>query len=606
MASRRSAVRMDHPIIIAFLIIAVIASMSLAAEVLKPLALAVLLSFALSPVAIALERRRLPRALAVVLTVLLALGALGGIGYVVEQQLTSLAQNLDQYRGNIQRKIRPLRPQHATALTKANAMAEDLNKTLFNKPIDANKEIPAVRVVEQPTFRERLQTAVGPYLEAAGVGFFVLILVLFMLLNRDDLADRVVRLFGLSRISVTTRTMEEVGARVSRYLATFAAVNSTFGLIVGLGLWAIGVPYAVLWGFLAAALRFIPYLGPATAFALPLLFSIAYFEGWTEPLLVAGLFGVLEVAANSFVEPVIYGRTTGVSALGLLVAAMFWTWLWGALGLLLSTPLTVCLAVLGKYVPSLHAFATLLGEEPALAPDARFYQRLLASDTDGADEVIDEVLKKQPRSEVFDRVLIPTLSRAERDYAREEIDDREQAFVWRVIGDILDDLEGTPDLSLEALAPAAAGGGASPPPAARVVGVAANDTADALALRMLGQLLAPAGCPLEIIGEAGSPLALAEAVAEHDPALVVLSHLPPVGLTAARYLVRRLKARLPALTILVGRWGEGGDTDGVAERLTAMGASAVAFSLADARDRVLAAAGVKTEAPQEGALASAK
>jgi predicted PurR-regulated permease PerM len=606
-ASRRNAVRMDHPIIITFLIIAVVASMSLAAEVLKPLALAVLLSFALSPLAGLLERRGLPRALSVVLSVVLVLGALGGVGYVVQRQLTSLALNLDQYKGNIENKLTILKPKHETALSKADEVAKDLNKKLFAEP-GKPESIQDVRVVQQPSFRERLQSAVGPYLEAAGVGSFVLILVLFILLNREDLADRIVRLMGLSRISVTTRTMEEVGQRVSRYLATFAAVNSAMGLVVGLGLWAIGLPYAVLWGFLMATLRFIPYVGPALAFALPMLFSIAYFPGqdWVHPLLVAGLYGALETAANTFVEPVIYGKTTGVSALGLLVAAMFWTWLWGALGLLLSTPLTVCLAVLGKYVPSLHAFATLLGEEPALEADARFYQRLLATDQDGANEVIDEALKKQPRSAVFDQVLIPALSRAERDDARGEIDEREQAFVWRVVGDILDDLEGTPDLSLEALAPAAVEGPAPAPSQARVVGLAANDTADALALRMLALLLAPSGVAIEVVADADTPLALADAVAEHEPALVVLSHLPPVGLTSARYLVRRLKARLPELTILVGRWGEGGDTDGVAERLTAMGASAVAFSVADARDRVLAAVGVKKEEPKEGVLAAAK
>ena len=208
------------------------------------------------------------------------------------------------------------------------------------------------------------------------------------------------------------------------------------------------MPYAVLWGCLAALLRFIPYVGPAVAFVLPLVFSFAHFPGWAQPLEVVALFAVVEAALNSFLEPVIYGKTTGVSALGLLVAAMFWTWLWGTLGLLLSTPLTVCLAVLGKYVPSLRFFATLLGEEAELEPDVRFYQRLVALDRDGAVEVVEAALKQRPRVEVFDEVLVPALSRAERDAARDELEEAEQAFVWQVVGEVLDGLEGVPDSSL--------------------------------------------------------------------------------------------------------------------------------------------------------------
>src|SRR3954465_6993159 len=265
-------------------------------------------------------------------------------------------------------------------------------------------------------------------------------------MGREDLSDRIIGLFGNRQISLTTRTMEEIGRRISRYLATFALVNSGFGLVIGLGLGLIGVPYAVLWGCLAALLRFIPYVGPAAAFLLPLVFSFAHFPGWAQPLEVVALFGVVEVLLNSYLEPVIYGKTTGVSALGLLVAAMFWTWLWGTLGLLLSTPLTVCLAVLGKYVPSLQFFATMLGEEAELEPDVRFYQRLVALDRDGSVALTEEAIKKQPRVEVFDQILVPALVRAERDALRDELQEQEREFVWRVVGEVLENLEGVPDL----------------------------------------------------------------------------------------------------------------------------------------------------------------
>jgi predicted PurR-regulated permease PerM/methylmalonyl-CoA mutase cobalamin-binding subunit len=600
---RRKTSVMNHPVVITFLILAVIAAMSLAAEVLKPLALSVLLAFALTPPASALERRGLPRAAAVALTVILTLAALGGVGFVVGRQLESLANRLPGYQSNIEKKMRVFQPNDKSAIAKAKRVASDVAEKLYTSPLeeeDGDKSVTAVRVVQQPTYRERLQTAVGPYLEYFGVGSFVLILVMFMLMSREDLRDRIVSLFGHSRVSLTTRTMDEIGQRISRYLATFAMVNSAFGLVIGLGLWAIGVPYAVLWGCLAAILRFIPYVGPAVAFVLPLTFSFAHFEGWREPLLVVALFAVVETALNSFLEPVIYGKTTGVSALGLLVAAMFWTWLWGLLGILLSTPLTVCLAVLGKYVPSLGVFATLLGEEAELDPDVRFYQRLVALDRDGAVELVEAEMKSRPRVEVYDTVLVPALSRAERDAAEGFLEDQDLAFVLRVVGEIVDEQEGLAEITLDTVASdsaaTAAGSGngknavvaAYAGPAPLLLGIAGHNTADAVVLKMLAQVLDAAGLTLELVTDALTPLELAGRVAEQSPAVVVLSHLPPAGLTEARYQVRRLRARFGDLAIVVGRWGVGGNTAAAAaERLVEVGASHVSPSLVDARAFIL-------------------
>ncbi len=229
--------------------------------------------------------------------------------------------------------------------------------------------------MSQPSLLAQVRSTVGPYLEFLGVCSFVLILVLFMLMGREQLSDRIIGLFGHHHVSLTTRTMQEIGHRISRYLASFTLVNSGFGLCIGVGLGIIGVPFAALWGCLAAMLRFIPYVGTAVACVLPLSFSFAFFPGWVQLLEIVALFAVVEAALTSFLEPVFYGRTTGITALGLLVAAMFWTWLWGLLGLLLSTPLTVCLAVLGKYVPSMWVFAALLSEDAELEPDVQFYQR---------------------------------------------------------------------------------------------------------------------------------------------------------------------------------------------------------------------------------------
>jgi predicted PurR-regulated permease PerM len=583
---------MDHPAVVTFLILAVIGAMALAAEVLKPLALAVLLSFALAPLAGFFERRRVPRAIAVLLTVALALGSLGGIGYVVVRQLSMLAYQLPSYQERIQKKVIFLKPSNDTVFSRAQKVAGDVVKSL-DTPVVPGPAAMDVRVVEQPTFRERLQAAVGPSLGFLGVGTFVLILVLFILINREDVGDRIVQLFGQRQINLTTRTMGEIGQRISRYLAMITLVNAGYGLIVGLGLWAIGVPYAVLWGCLTAMMRFIPYVGAAVAFLLPLVFSVAHFPGWMQPLEVVALFGAVGVAL-SYLEPVIYGKTTGVSALGLLVAAMFWTWLWGLLGTLLSTPMTLCLAVLGKHVPSLGFFATLLGEEAELDQNIRLYQRLVSLDQDGATAVVEAALNERPRAEVFDQMLVPALSRAGRGVALGELEESDMSFILRVMGEILDDLEGTADLSLKTADrsgdgdPGRANGTFASPPF-EVAGVAASGTADALTLRMLGQILAPSKCTLVNLEGTGTPMQLAERVAEVSPVMVILSHLPPEPLAKARYQVRRLRAGFAALPIVVGRWGEAG-SDAASEGLSGVGPTHVAFSLADARDQILARA----------------
>jgi predicted PurR-regulated permease PerM len=592
-AAQRKTSAMDHPAVITLLIFAIIAFMYLASEVLKPLALAILLSFALVPISRQLERLKIPRVLAVVLTVMIVLGSLGAVGYKVGQQLNSLANNLPKYEANIKGKIQGMKPDQANAITRVTDVVGDVSKSL--QP-NRDADIPTVRVLTEPDFGAQMSKFLGPYVEGLGSAFIILILLLYLMINRENMSDRLIRAFGHGRISLTTRTIEEVGHRISKYLVMFAAVNSTFGLVVGLGLWAIGVKYALLWGFLAGFLRFIPYAGAATAFALPMLFSIATEADWTKPLLIVALYGVLETAANTFLEPMIYGKTTGVSALALLVSAMFWTWLWGGIGLLLSTPLTVCLAVLGKYVPTLGFFATFLREEVDLDPGVRFYQRLLAMDQDGASSVIDSVLQKHSRAEVFDKVLVPTLSMAERDFARGDIDDLEQAFILRVASDVLEDLEGEPEIDLASLASAneaaateadhVRNGTTEPetiaPP--KILALPANDATDIFVLKLLAHLLEPAKIPLTIAEQVEPPLKVVERIEAESPDLILISHLPPDGLTAARYLVRRIRARHPHLPIVVARWDEAKEAESAARQLCSAGASTTLGSLSEARD----------------------
>jgi predicted PurR-regulated permease PerM len=613
-AAHRKASPIEHPIIITFLIFAIIAFMYQAGDVLKPLALAILLSFALVPISRLLERARIPRVPAVVLTVLIVMGTLGMIGYEVGRQLNSLANRLPEFertfRQNFDRTMHGMKPGQAGTIAKVQEVVGNVGKTLSPQK---DTDVQAVRVVSEPDFGAQASKIAGPYIEGLCSAFIILILLLYLMINRENMSDRLIRLFGHGQISLTTRTIEEVGHRISKYLVMFATVNSTFGLVVGLGLWAIGIPYALLWGFLAGFLRFIPYAGAATAFALPLLFSIATMEpadSWARPLLVVALYGVLELAANSVLEPMIYGKTTGVSALALLVSAMFWTWLWGGIGLMLSTPLTVCLAVLGKYVPSLGFFATFLREEIDLDPGVRFYQRLIKMDQDGASTVIDVMLKKHPRAEVFDKVLVSTLSMAERDFLRGDVDEREQAFILRVISDVLEDLEGEPEVDLASLSAAneatkaqvAREHDGTPEPEAivppKILALPVNDVSEVLVLRLLDHLLEPAKVPLTIVEEVETPLKVVERITAEAPDLVLISHLPPDGLTAARYLVRRIKASHPGLMVVVGRWTESTDAEAASDRLTA---SAVVGSLAEARDYLVKLA-MNQAQPARGAV----
>lgn len=594
MPARRNTFSMDHPIVLTFLIFAVIGFMSLAAEVLKPLALSILFCFALTPLSRVLERRGISRVPATVLTVVLSLGLLGVTAYVVEGQLVSLANKLPEYEDQILKKISVLKPKQETALDRVNNVAEKVASTLDTPVI--KRDIQEVRIVSQPSYRERLEGAIGPYLESLAIGSFVLIIVLFMMINREDLRERMVQLLGHGRISLTTKTMDEIGSRVSRYLAMFAAVNTTFGIIIGLGMWAIGVPYAVLWGFLAGSFRFIPYVGAAIAFTLPVVFSIAHFEGWFQPLAVVALFGLLEVAANSFLEPIIYGKTTGVSALGLIVAAMFWTWLWGGLGLLLSTPLTVCLAVLGKYVPGLGFFATFLREEAEIDPTVRLYQRFLAMDQDGATALVEAELKQKPRAVVFDQILIPTLSMAERDANRQEIDERQRELIWQTFSALLDDLEETPELDLETLA---SSGEPTAQARGKVVAIPANDRADLLVVRMLQILLKSSNVPFETLEPSDTPYSHASKIEGSDAAAILISHLPPDGLASARYLTRRLHARFDGLPLVVGDWTEAELSDELKGRFTEVGAKAVVGNLVDAREQIRELVFPKTATPVE-------
>jgi predicted PurR-regulated permease PerM len=578
-----------RPVRAIVVVLAVVVALAVAAEFFKPLALAVLLAFLLNPLAQWIERRGLPRtaSLALVLGALFAL--IVAAVYVLAAQLASLADHLPAYQANVQAKLDGMQLKQGSALEKAVESLASVDDSLHSA---GDRRALPVRIVSYPAIVTHLQSLLGPFeviLASTGV---VLLLLIFILLEREDISDRIVQLVGWGKIGLTTKTLNQIGNRLSRYVMALALVNAGFGLAVMIGLWAIGLPYPALWGSLAGLLRFIPYAGSLVAFALAELVSIAHFPGWTQPLLVVALFGLAELATCG-IEPLVYGKSTGISPTGLLLGVLFWTWLWGGLGLLLANVLTVCLAVTGEAIPALGFLGTLLHRDVEIGEDLRFYQRLLNRDQDAALVLLEDALKAQSLEEVCDRIVIPTLARTEQDHVQGFIEKNDVSFVYRVVRDWIDEIADSDGSISPATAPGSGddeglGSIRDAPGTVRftVIGIASGG-GEALILRLLNLLLEPSGVRITILSGSGSPLRVSDKVAEFDPSLLLISHLPPDGLTRARYLIKRLRARLPSIPLAVGYWDTTADLARVADGLRSVSAHRVVLSIASARTLIL-------------------
>jgi hypothetical protein len=431
--------------------------------------------------------------------------------------------------------------------------------------------------------------AVGP-LSTAG---FVIILVIFMLLEREELRGRVIGLVGHGHLAVTTKAFDEAASRVSRQLLMQTLVNVIYGVAIGAGLWALGAPYPLLWAALGAALRFVPYLGPIAAAAGPILVSLAALYGWTRPLSVAGLFVGVELFTNLVLETVLYAGAAGVSQVALLVAVAAWTWLWGSMGLLLATPLTVCLVVLGKHVPGLDFLSTLMADVPALAPDVSYYQRLLARDQSEAAEIVQRHAASQSIETVYDGVMLPALNYAERDRLEGRLSDAEEQTVIEETGELLNDVD---DLT-RALRPsfppadvtdddAGAEGVDSATEPVEVIGYPANGQADATALKMLAQLVATDGITLHVTSVRLLTAEIIDLVQTRKASLVCIADLPPSPPSKTRYVVRKLRAALPDVSILIGRWAPPELADEDRSTLVEAGATHVGTTLIETRNQL--------------------
>ncbi len=564
-------------------IVLVVAILYVAKEVLIPLALSILLAFLLGPSTRRLERVGVWRGLAVTLVAGVFFLALSGIVWTVVNQAVDLAGKLPTYQNNIVRKLTSLRGPGGNSLTKAAQVVESINKQLDdapaatgggdaaetpvrpgtrgNRPVASPNNAPtgetaplAVRVVE-PTLSptKLLGNLAGPILGPIGTAGVVIVFTIFLLLQREDLRDRLLHVGGgAERLSVTTQAADEAGKRVSRYLVSQAAVNLTVGTLLALGLWVIGVPNAALWGLLMALLRFVPFLGAPIAAAFPLLLSLAVFDSWRPMLLTVGLLVGLELVFVNVIEPMVFSHSTGVSSLAVIVAATFWTWLWGPVGLLLATPFTVCVVVLGRYVPQLEFLHTLLGDEPVLPPDARLYQRLLAGDQEAVAELTDEYLAEHSPAELYDAVLIPALNQAQTDARDGKMPAEREAAVRQTTEALLEDVH---ERGRAAAAPATNGAGTAPPAQPPCVLILPAKTgADESAGQMLAHALALNNLPAEALSHKLLVQEVLDRVAATGVTVVCVSVLRPFAVMQARHLCKRLRARNPSLRIIVGLW----------------------------------------------------
>ncbi|MDU0365385.1 AI-2E family transporter [Rhizobium sp. 25PS6] len=409
-------------------VLAVIAILYFAKEVLLPLAIAVLLTFALAPISSRLRKLGLPRVPAVIVTVVLAFLVLVLFGLVVAGHVSEVAQNLPAYQDNIIAKIRSLQESGTDSgiVRRLTSVVESVGRELSNaeeRPLAPGtgsrpREPVLVEIFAPSRPIETLTSLIGPLLGPIASLGLIIVVVIFMLLEREELRDRFIRLVGYGDLHRTTEAIQEAGSRVARYLLMQLVVNCAYGVPLALGLWALGIPNPALWGMLAIVLRFVPYIGPVIATVLPLFLAFAVDPGWSLVLWVAAIFVVLELTSNNVIEPWLYGSRTGLSPLAIIVAAIFWAWLWGPVGLVLSTPLTVCLAVLGRYVPQFEFLEVVFGSDPVLDPKERLYQRLLAGDPDEATDYAEEFLEEDYLEHYYGKVAIPALLLAEKDRRR--------------------------------------------------------------------------------------------------------------------------------------------------------------------------------------------
>ena len=626
----------------------VIAALYVGREVLLPLALAILLSFVLTPPLLMLRKIKVPRVLAVAIVVATAFGIIFALGWMMSREAADLAADLPNYRATLSEKIESFRKStsESNVLKKAGDVLSDLQQQL-NAPTDGappqptvgtsartpdDKPIPVEIAEPEPTGWALYQTIFSTLLPPLATAGIVLLFVIFILLQREDLRDRLIRLFGGSDLQRATSTMTDAATRLSRYFLSQVLINFAYGTLVAGALWLIGVPSPIAWGILAGLMRFVPYVGAYIAAALPLLIAAAIDPGWTTFLLVLALFVVGEMTMGQVVEPQVFGHGTGVTPIALIGSTIFWTWLWGPLGLLLATPMTVVLAVLGRHVEGLEFFDVLLGDTPALTPQQRFYQRALTGDAAEATYHAELSLKDQSLASYLDTVALSGLKLAERDASRGALDEAQSERVAETVKEMLENLDdfephrwfaklrrkpeegngksdkdGKEDEAANGLASlegAAAESEETLPKVERpelapgwvvdepILAIGGRTPLDEATAAILAEVLKKRGLATKALPPDAISAAHIASLANTEAKLVCLSYLGlGAGPALIRYLVRRLRRILPQGTlILVCYWNEEGNKAATKAMLETAEADAYATTLAEAVELCVKAA----------------
>jgi predicted PurR-regulated permease PerM len=566
----------------------IIGALYIGREVFVPVALAILFSFVLAPLVKLLQKVRLPRSIAVVSVVICAFAVVAGLAMAMVGQATQLASDLPIYQNTMREKIASLKGAGpgTGVLSRAVDVLQELGKELdrpdraaagqqLSPPAD-NRPIPVEVHQPSPGALQTLQAFLTPLIHPLTTTGIVLIFMVFILLKREDLRNRFIRLTGTDDLQNTTAAFDDAAKRLSRLFLTQLLLNSGFGLLIGTGLWIIGVPSALLWGILSAILRFVPYLGAILSAIFPMVIAAAVDPGWTMLAWTAALFLVAEPLAGHVVEPLVYGRTTGLSPVAIVVAATFWTWLWGPIGLVLATPLTVCLVVLGRHVDRLQFLDVLLGDRPPLSAPEIFYQRVLAGDPSEAADKAEEVLKERSLSAYYDEVAIEGLRLAAGDMARGVLDAQRQRQILETVREVLDDLSDHEDrkpssgeVTLDAEAGAAVDEtdeteGSSDLPVLtdeqlkaafrepeRVVLVAAQSSLDEAAALMLSQVLGKHGLANRVLPQDTLSSTKLSALTLSEPTLICLCYLATQSESHMRYAIKRLRRRMPRVSIVL-------------------------------------------------------
>jgi predicted PurR-regulated permease PerM len=570
-------------------------------QIFIPLALAVVFSFLLTPFVGLLEKCHFSRVPAVLMVLALSFALAGIVSWAVAGQLVDIMVHVPDYKDNLDTKIESLHAAKGGNLSKATATVQELNRELAGVPgrispgQSADKEagtarpvrpIPVQVAAPSSNIVQDLRVLLGPLAGPLETTAIVVIFTVFMLVKREDLRNRAIRLAGRGQLNLMTQALDDAGRRLSRYLLLQFLVNAGYGLLFGVALYFIGVPHALLWGVFAALLRFIPYIGTLIAAALPVALALAVFPGWRQAGITFAAFVVIELTVSNIIEPLLYGAHTGISSLAILVAAVFWATLWGPVGLILSTPLTVCLMVLGRYVPQLNFLEIVLGDEPVLPPEQQFYQRLLAMDPEEARSIAERHLKENPVESLYESVFIPALRLAEQDHQINGLDDDARRFLLRNTRELIEDFG-------DQLADEHTAGSDDDPSRqgkfvesnATIACIPARNGPDELVAVMLAQLLRHAGFHAHEL-KAGSMEEMLAMVSQHQYNVVCVSSLPPFAIGQTRALCKRLQASIPGVQVIVGLWNLEGGISAARERLGAGCSDVVTTTLTDTLEQV--------------------